>query len=633
MNFLLFFFTLSLLIFLFSIIGFLFIKKKSLLVITPQVGFGIVLIIVNYSYFTFNISSFYIGILLILLTFLIFFFFIKKKIFFEFYKKIIIITIIPQIFFTVLIYLYGEQFYVFRGNWWDAFGYISAGYYNFSYTNFELVKYYSILDNKNFYSQVETTGLNWSKGFPQVSLILGLIFNIKFINFFLAFNLVKILDLLLIAVAFFFIYSKFTKKNFLLNLLLSVCFVFSFWTIYIFEIDAFRHLSSYGFFLIALFLIEDFILAIKNKNYNFILLYIIILSGLFSIYFELGFIYLLFFLFLILIKRETKNIIKNYREILFSFFLLIIFLLPLLSRLLTSFFDIITSLQVEPRWWTYFGKFLTGRNSPILFDESFVNYISKDIYPGISLKNLTISIFSAVNKYNYENIYLNFIPSYLGFYFVTDLFIFKNFKLLNLLILLIFNLYLIIIIYNNFCNIFKKKNNILFFYRALIIFFIILNVFFLLNGKLWSTIKIYTYFYPIIIIIVFFNIKLIKNKIYFTINYLLILLMFIFPIYKFSTFNFGIGRYDSFPSIQVKESKINTTWTFNIKNYEECDYIKLEFREFNYNQPDTTIDYFKLMYVSIKLLENSFILVSKNNFKKEKIFESSYNTYCIINDF
>ena len=353
-----FFLTLSILIFLFSAIGFLFVNKKLSLFAAPQVGFGVILIIINYLYFAFNISSFYVGIFVILLTFIIFIFFIKKDKFLKLYKKILKITIVPQIFFTLLIYFYGEQFYVFRGNWWDAFGYVSGGYYNFFYTNNELIKYYSILNNINFYSDIETTGLRWSKGFPQVSLILGIVFNIKFINFFLAFTLIKVLDVLLLSLTLFLIFSKITKKTFFLNVLLSLFFVFSFWTIYIFEIDALRHLTSFSFFLLAIFLIEDFIIAIKNKNYNFILIYTIILSGLFSIYIELGFIYLLFVLFYIVIKKEFAIIIRNYRELIFSIFFLIIFLLPIIDRIVISYLDIISSLHVEPRWWTYFGNFL-----------------------------------------------------------------------------------------------------------------------------------------------------------------------------------------------------------------------------------------------------------------------------------
>ena len=181
-------------------------------------------------------------------------------------------------------------------------------------------------------------------------------------------------------------------------------------------------------------------------------------------------------------------------------------------------------------------------------------------------------------------------------------------------------------------NIFKKKSKKLSLYKTLIIFFIILNFILIINGKLWSSIKLYTYFFPILILILFFNFRLINNKIYITINYALILVMFIFPIYKYSTFNHGITRYDSFPSIQVKESKINTKWVFNIKEYEKCDYISLDFKEFNYNNPESTIDYFKAMYVSIKLLEYNFTLTSKNIFKNKIFFNNTYEQHCIINN-
>ena len=44
-------------------------------------------------------------------------------------KEIFFITIFPTFVFLLVIIFYSEQFYVFRGNTWDWFGFVSAGNY------------------------------------------------------------------------------------------------------------------------------------------------------------------------------------------------------------------------------------------------------------------------------------------------------------------------------------------------------------------------------------------------------------------------------------------------------------------------------------------------------------------------
>ena len=61
----------------------------------------------------------------------------------------------------------------------------------------------------------------------------------------------------------------------------------------------------------------------------------------------------------------------------------------------------------------------------------------------------------------------------------------------------------------------------------------------------------------------------------------------IFPIYKFSKFNSGITRIDTFPSIINKDMKTNIDWELKRKK-PSCDYNKLN----NKMSKNQSLDYF-----------------------------------------
>jgi hypothetical protein len=86
--------------------------------------------------------------------------------------------------------------------------------------------------------------------------------------------------------------------------------------------------------------------------------------------------------------------------------------------------------------------------------------------------------------------------------------------------------------------------------------------------------------------------------------------MIIFPIYKFSTFNYGIGNYDSFPSIQNKKMKTENNWFFDYTKYNNCKNIKLNFDKFDYYNPDTIEGHFKSNYLSIYLVSKGYKFVN-----------------------
>ena len=65
-----------------------------------------------------------------------------------------------------------------------------------------------------------------------------------------------------------------------------------------------------------------------------------------------------------------------------------------------------------------------------------------------------------------------------------------------------------------------------------------------------------------------------------------------FPIYKFSSYNSGIGFIDSFPSVMKKEFKTNISWILDYKKVSYCNNIRYEFN-----------DKFKQIYLKLALDE------------------------------
>ena len=149
----------------------------------------------------------------------------------------------------------------------------------------------------------------------------------------------------------------------------------------------------------------------------------------------------------------------------------------------------------------------------------------------------------------------------------------------------------------------SKIKNLLISFLAIII----LSFFMIINGNIWTLIKIYFYISPFIFITIASKFSLDKGKISLKINTLVCILLLIFPIYKYSSNNFGIGRLDSFPAIMHPEMKQNFNWTFNLNKLQKCDFVTFE-----------NDDYFKKSYLILKFLHNSINsnITYNNNEKK-----------------
>ena len=76
------------------------------------------------------------------------------------------------------------------------------------------------------------------------------------------------------------------------------------------------------------------------------------------------------------------------------------------------------------------------------------------------------------------------------------------------------------------------------------------------------------------------------------------------PLYKFSEFNNGIGKIDSFPSVIDVSMKKDYNWAFDPKKFKNCEIVYIK----NYDKYINTILSSKLSYFDInnvKFLDNS----------------------------
>ena len=542
------------------------------------VGYSILILISYYLYFSLSLapkiinSFFIISLILFLKNFKSYlkFFFITRENFFL--NLIIIIILIPALF-------YGEQFYIFRGNYWDSSSYLISGLLFKSYSFNEVLSdnYPQIYQEFDNIDRVTT-------GRPLVHYLLSLFLNLKF-SIFYTYYLFKSF----VAAIIFLSISGFLKEFFFKNdknkiFLISFIFIFSFWNIYIFEIDSLSHYASIP---ILIFLIKKIFEIKKNtkqsKNY---LLIGIISSGLFIIYPEIFFLpIIIYFVFILSRLQAIKK--KEIYYISLSGLLFIILTLPSLSTNYEYLF--ISQLKQATRlsdWWGYFGSFILGKENLVL-NDSFVNQLKFYLTNYSSAEILTF-IHNSHFSQNYFFIYLNILPSFSGLYYLLPGKINNNFQFIfHLIILLGLISYLINIIFKNLNYVLLKKKKIKIFFIYFLATCLILLIYLFLNRSYWSIIKFYTYLFPFIFI--FFAIDFDKKKV----NIVYVFLVSLFCLYKFSEFNHGIGKLDSFPSILSPSLKKDIVWeSVSHDDLKNCKNIS-----FNKN------DYIINTYLNLKLLD------------------------------
>ena len=157
--------------------------------------------------------------------------------------------------------------------------------------------------------------------------------------------------------SFYFLLNQIQIKH---KYTLSLIFTFSFWSLFIFEIDALSQLGASTLFISGIS-----ILIANKKNlffdyYNFNLFLIISIS-LFFVYPEQCLIAGYFTFFYILFKKNILNIFHNEKwKILFGIIIFIIATLPSFKTNYLSMYSLIKFASISSvDWWGYYGLFLT----------------------------------------------------------------------------------------------------------------------------------------------------------------------------------------------------------------------------------------------------------------------------------
>ena len=371
--------------------------------------------------------------------------------------------------------IYGEQFYVFRGNKWDWFAFVTSSFYinnlenldflnlknNFNWENFQD---FDFKDHSAYHNNIVIWLLRIVDMYLLGSLFMNLSFNSPFFNLYLF----KIFSLAIIIVSTVDFVRRYVNiKNSIYIFFISYIFVTSFWVIYIVEADYYRQLISFGFFIYLLGNLDDFFLYFEKKNYQKVLINIIFIYTLFLIYTELLFIYLLILLISYIFYDKKLNFLKkNYKIIILSIIGLLVIIIPSFELISKQIIGQLQSTTGESRWWDiFFGAFIFGRSSPAL-DIQLASEVKNSIYnlntvsggmDNVPLKDIIIIITNAISEFNYQSAYLSIIPSISGFYFITDFLKFNDKNILNIIFLIIFNFYILYIVVRNLFYILKQK--------------------------------------------------------------------------------------------------------------------------------------------------------------------------------
>ena len=628
MNFLLLFIlAITFIVFLTSL-GFFFlniIKSKEYDKISSLLGLSIFIFFSNIFYFFIYFSIDTIAVIFIFLFFVSFYFNLKRsdKRFYSVNISNFFLSIPILFFFLFLASIYGEQFYIFRGNYWDYFYYIKQALL-ISDNNFKNLTLHSYGLSEGIIA-VLNDKFNYEA--PSVSIVLSFFLKLKFFSVFELTYVFTIILLSLVSISFNFIFFKINKVNYYL---IPIVFTLSFWCLYIFEIQALRHLCSLGLFISSIGLLYDFKINFNKQKLNYFLILIFIESSIFLIYSEFflfNALFLLIYFFLLIFKKKIPP--WNYKIILIILLFFVILSFPGYKSNLLSLINNIKNFKGLSGldFWGYYGAFILGKNN-LVNNSDFVENLKYQIhFNNLGSYNLFFYIIKSHFLNNYNLILINIIPSFFGFYFLT----LGSGGLLFASLIVAMSIYVITKFFKNLYFIFKHSNNFHLILISLLITWLTCSIILLLNNSYWGLIKLYFYFFIFFLLTTFFSYKKEKNFFYLSPNALLIFLLTLFPFYKYSQYNSGIGRNDSFPSILNSSLKSDFHWFIDRNEIKSCHNVVVQSKLNKENVVKTyyiklilshdTINY-NYYFDEKRLLNNSYdcrITISNSNFVLSKI--------------
>ena len=519
----------------------------------------------------------------------------------------------PIIFlFLFLASIYGEQFYIFRGNYWDYFYYIKQALL-ISDNNFKNLTLHSYGLTEGI-TDVLKDKFNYQA--PSVSIVLSFFLKLKFFSVFELTYAFTIILLSLASIAFNFLLFKINKVNYFL---IPIVFTLSFWCIYIFEIQALRHLGSLGLFIITIGLLYDFNINFNKKKVKYFLILVFVQSSIFLIYSEFflfNVLFLLIYFFLLILKKKIS--ITNYKIILTIILFFVFFSIPGYESSLLPIINNIKNFKDLSGldFWGYYGAFILGKNN-LVNTGDFVENLRYQIHSN-NLESYSLFFYIIKSHFinNYNLVLANIIPSFFGFYFLTV----GSGGILFAFLIIGINIYLVRKFSKNLYFIFKYSNNFHLILISLFFTWVLCSIILLINNSYWGLIKLYFYFFIFFLLTTFFIYEKEKKKFYLRPNLLLIFLIVFFPIYKYSQYNSGIAREDSFPSILNSSMKKDFNWPIQRNELKSCRNVVIQ-STFNKENIIKTY-YIKLILAHDKINYNYY-------FDERKLLNSSYD--CKIN--
>jgi hypothetical protein len=469
------------------------------------------------------------------------------------------VIILCLIFIMLPVYIGGEQFYSFRGNWWDHFNYMS-GVLALKYEKINYIRN-SILNN----SLVGDYAQRSLSSRPSASIIASLFYFNKNISLF---SYLYLGSLLLMNIPIILKISNNITHSKINSAAITLSLIIGYWGQLYIDIAVWSHILSipimFGIFY-TLFNINNY-----SNWVSFLSLFIMVTS--FIIVYPEGALYVLAVLgTTIFFTNRTKVIHILGISICSLLAIMLIDYSGTFATFISQFFKIIPEGGnfLSKTGLLYFGQPYTG------FDFTSTYYGKLSEFKNIVMDTGFYPIIKLLLTENPENILLllNVIPVTLSLYY--PIFLLTSYNVLigtsvSALIIILLLMHISTLIN---CRSDTKK----FLYTLVSLSFISLLILFLF-GKYWEATKAVSYIIPVIVIIYFSmiaNIIEIKAKklrfILFSL-FLLSNLSFGFARIYHSFEDSGIGHQSPFPSVIRKEHKLYYRY-FTPNNLETCDLV------------------------------------------------------------
>ena len=596
-------------------------KKLNLNFINPIIiGLSIFIILLYFSYhifyFSLLLSNFISFIILLCLSLIKYNNNFEKKL--NLIIQNLIITFPIIIFFIIISIIYGENFYSFRGNHWDYFYYLSQSILVNIYDYTELLKLNEISNNnfseefgfRGYYFDTDLKNIYFHDERTSIFLLLGSALFIPFKDLFFIFFIYKIFLSSITSCVLFSLLNSIKNDN-TVNIIISIIYSFSFWNIYLNEVESIPQSLSLGLFLVILFSYINFTFKRNNCSLGNVFLLFLLLISSYLVYIDIVFI-LFFFLFIYSILNWSKFFLFlkiNFGKILVFVLLFISFVFLSFDNVLSPVLDTRISRTISTGFndiqnrlflWGYYGSFVLGKDSIISNKDIIYNLTNLETSNGLEL---IYEIISLQIENGYKLFVLNIIPSLSGLYHFGLPEKISSLYYLNLILILFLNFMLVRISYRNISYFFRENNILSNVFTTSLISSILLILYFLYLGQIFFITKLYISIGVIIFIFLIYAYSSNKktNKVY-------LFAICILVIYKFGIFNSGINRSDSLPSIININYKKNFNWKIlDIENY-ECGKIYNLIEDFERDK----MQWIKYNYLNIKFF--------KINSKPDKLF-------------